>query len=506
MNTKMRKINILLAAICVVLISSCSGFLDKKPTNQADSSTNITNSHDAQVMINGVMSKMLSSSYYGRNFLLWGDGRSGDVTTVSAGNGGDGYYYYNHQVNSNSYEGFWSSIYNDILQVNDIIGKVDALRKDNPETSSDYDDVFGQAYTLRAMFYFDLVRLYGKPYNMDKNSYGVPIVTEPIEVTEQRTRNSVAEVYTQILKDLNEGAKYIGKSKNNGYINYYGNQALLAKVNLYMENWSAALTAAENVINSEVYDLYTPEKWVESWTTQFGSESIFELAVLETENDLGTSSPGAYYRRQKHGSSSIVGVFVMSKYWIELMDDADVRLGVHSHDIMVTEEPENYEWRGEKGCCYKYSGSVDLKGDGKATSSSVNIKVIRLSEVVLDAAEAAYNDGDHAKAADYLNQIAKRNPNYTPWTAATVNPSEIMKERRRELITEGKVFFDRIRLNETIQFDDNAFNKGTNPPQSGRGQLANHAVTRDFNKIILPIGQHEINANPEIAKQQNPGY
>ena len=56
MNTKMRKINILLAAICVVLMTSCSGFLDKKPTNQADSSTTIMNTNDAQVMINGIMS------------------------------------------------------------------------------------------------------------------------------------------------------------------------------------------------------------------------------------------------------------------------------------------------------------------------------------------------------------------------------------------------------------------------------------------------------------------
>ena len=501
----MRKINILLATLCVVLMTSCQGFLDKKPTNQADSSTTIMNTNDAQVMINGIMSKMLSSSYYGRNFLLWGDGRSGDVTTVSAGNGGDGYYYYNHEVNSNSYEGFWSTMYNDLLQVNNIIVNVNALKEENPNTT-EYDDFLGQALTLRAMIHFDLVRLYGKPYNMDKSSYGVPVVTEIVNASEQRTRNSVEEVYNQIVADLTAAAPLIGKSKNNGYINYYGNQALLAKVYLYMENWSGALTAAENVINSGVYTLYTPEKWVESWTTQFGSESIFELAVFETENDLGNSSPGAYYRRQKHGNSSIIGVFVMSKYWIELMDDADVRLGVHSHDIMVENEPDNYGWRGEKGCCYKYSGSVDLAGDGKSTSSSVNIKVIRLSEVVLNAAEAALNSGNAGKAADYLNMIAKRNPNYTPWIAATVSSAEIMKERRRELVTEGVVFFERIRLNETLQFDDNAFNAGTNPPQSGRGQLANHAVTRDFNKIILPIGQHEINANPEIAKQQNPGY
>ena len=503
----MRKINILLAAICVVLMTSCSGLLDKKPTNQADSSTTIMNTTDAQVMINGVMSKMLSSSYYGRNFLLWGDGRSGDVTTVSAGNGGDGYYYYNHEVNSNSYEGFWSTMYNDLLQINNIITNLVKLKAESENATTEYDDFLGQAYTLRAMVHFDLVRLYGKPYNMDKGaSLGVPVVTEIVNASEQRTRNTVAEVYTQIVKDLLAGAELISKDKSNGYINYYGNQALLAKVYLYMENWDGAQTAAENVINSGVYELYTPAKWVDSWKGQFGTESIFELAVLETENDLGNSSPGAYYRRQKHGSSSIVGVFVMSKYWIDLMDDADVRLGVHSHDIMVEEEAANYGWRGEKGCCYKYSGGTNLQGDGKSTSSSVNIKVIRLSEVVLNAAEAALNNGQAAKAAEYLNMIAQRNPNYTPWTAATVTSAEIMKERRRELITEGVVFFERMRLNETIYFDDNAFNKGTNPPQSGRGSLPNKAVTRDFNKIILPIGQHEINANPNIAEQQNPGY
>jgi hypothetical protein len=208
----MRKINILLAAICVVLISSCSGLLDKKPTNQADSSTTIMNTTDAQVMINGVMSKMLSSSYYGRNFLLWGDGRSGDVTTVSAGNGGDGYYYYNHEVNSNSYEGFWSTMYNDLLQINNIITNLVKLKAESENATTEYDDFLGQAYTLRAMVHFDLVRLYGKPYNMDKGaSLGVPVVTEIVNASEQRTRNTVAEVYTQIVKDLLAGAELISK-------------------------------------------------------------------------------------------------------------------------------------------------------------------------------------------------------------------------------------------------------------------------------------------------------
>jgi hypothetical protein len=68
--------------------------------------------------------------------------------------------------------------------------------------------------------YFDLVRLYGKQYNMDKASYGVPLVLEPLDASAQPTRASVEEVYTQILKDLAEAAPLLSKNKVNGYINY----------------------------------------------------------------------------------------------------------------------------------------------------------------------------------------------------------------------------------------------------------------------------------------------
>jgi hypothetical protein len=72
-----------------------------------------------------------------------------------------------------------------------------------------------------------------------------------------------------------------------------------------------------------------------------------------------------------------------------------------------------------KGALYKYSGSVALAGDGKATSTAVNIKVIRLSEIYLIAAEAALST-DATKAATYLNAIRKRSPNLIAATAATV--------------------------------------------------------------------------------------
>lgn len=491
----MKKINILLAALVILTVSSCQGFLDVKPSNQASSESSILSANDAQIMINGLMNKMTSSSYYGRNFLLYGDGKGGDVTTYSAGNGGDGYYYFTHTPSSNSYEGYWSTIYNCLLQANNIIKNINDLIAEG--STDKFDDYLGQAMTLRALMHFDLVRLYGKPYNMDKGSYGVPVVTEPVDAGAQLTRNSVEEVYNQIVRDLTDAAPLLSKDKSNGFINYYGNQALLAKVYMYMDNFSGALAAAENVINGP-YSLYKPAEWVESWKGQFGKESIFELAVVPAESDLGTGSVGCYYRRQGHGSSNILGVFLASKYWIGLMDDSDVRLGIMADDISVVEDGRAD--RAGKGSCYKYSGSTTLDGDGKGSSTAVNIKVIRLSEVYLNAAEAAIKTNDQAKAKKYLKEIAQRNPNWVE--PATVTVKDIQDERRREFLTEGIIFHEYMRLDMTIEYDDDAFGRGTTPPSSGRGKT----VTRSFDKCRLPIGQGELNANPNIANQQNPGY
>lgn len=498
----MKKINILLTALVLIFATSCDSFLDVKPSNQADSESSVQSADDAQIMINGLMSKMAGSSYYGRNFIIYGDAKGGDVTTFSAGNGGDGWYYFNHEPGSNSYEGYWSTMYNCLLQANNIIKNVKALKEAG---ATDVDSFLGQALTARALIHFDLVRLYGKPYNMDKGSYGVPVVTEPVDAGAQLTRNTVEEVYTQIVSDLLEAAPLLDDSKDNGYINYYANQAILAKVYMYMDKFGDALTTAENVINSGVYTPYTAANWVDSWTETFGSESIFELAVLPGEADLGTGSPGCYYRRRAHGISA-GGVFLASKYWLGIMGENDVRWG-----IMDSDQSDEEQSTGRKGACYKYSGSTKLSGDGKGNSTAVNIKVIRLSEVILNAAEAAVRTNNQKKAAEYLSMIATRNPD---WKApATITVEDIQTERRREFLTEGIVYFEYMRQNMTVYFDDDAFGKATYPPKSGRGQLEIEVdgvkmcpVTRDFYKTILPIGQTEINANPEIAKQQNPGY
>src|SRR5690606_9293512 len=146
------------------------------------------------------------------------------------------------------------------------------------------------------------------------------------------------------------------------------------------------------------------------------------------------------------------------------------------------------------GSCYKYSGGVNLEGDGKSTNTAVNIKVIRLSEIYLIAAEAALPT-DRELAATYLNEIRKRSPTLPAATAGTMSLQMILDERSKELFAEGHRFFDLIRLDQSITFNDE-FGGITVPHRE-------KTIDRSFYKTVLPISQDEINANPGIGEQQN---
>jgi len=485
----MKKYNIFFAALLIIGLASCKKkFLDVKPTNAGDPATAIQTAADAKVMINGLMSKMVSSSYYGRNFILYGDVKGGDLTIFSQGRGLDAMYTFNHSKTTNSFSGFWTQVYHCILQANNMISSIDRLKAGG--TTENFDTYKGQALTARALMYFDLVRLYGKPYSMDKSSYGVPNITDLLDAYAQPLRASVEQNYTQILKDLKDAEPLLSKSKSNGYLNYYGNKAIQARVYLSMEKYPEALAAAQEIINSNVYKLYTNAEWVGSWKTQFGVESIFELGMFPNEGDLTTASLGFYLRRKAHGGSAALGFFMASDYFLNRLkqDATDVRWGVMSFDESSSTH---------LGASYKYSGSVALEGDGKSTTTAVNIKVIRLSEIYLIAAEAAYYS-DKTLAATYLNQIRKRAPALAPATAANITFDMIVEERSKELFTEGQRFFDMLRWNLPITFND----------EFGTLTISSRpkTITRTFEKVLLPIPQDEINANPGLQAQQNPGY
>ena len=504
----MRKLSIILiAALGIFTFSSCEDFLDMKPTNQLESSEAIKTAADAQVFMNGIMTRLSSSNLYGCNLFLYGDTKGGDLTIFSQGRGSDGLYSFNHEPSSGAWSGFWTTSYNLILQLNNLLSNIEKLEAD-PNNSEDFSSMKGQAYTIRALTYFNLVRIYGLPYTQynPNTDYGVPNVTEILDASAQPGRATVAANYAQILSDLTEGAQGITKTvstSTNGYPTYWANRAIAARVYQSMGDNANALAAAKEVIESGKYELYSNEDWAKSWSQQFADESIFELQMLVNENALTTGSIGAYYSRIHHYSSKVGGYFAASDYWLERMaeDPDDVRWSVMAYD----ENSESYdatEFKGQGdrlGCSYKYFGGVDMPGDGKDDCAATNVKVVRLSEMYLIAAESALALGQAEEAAEYLNAIRKRSPNLEPATAATVSVEMILNEKSKEFFQEGLRYWDRLRHGEKIEFNDEIM--GIDCPH--RDKIID---TKSYHKIVLPISTDELNSNPTLRTQQNPGY
>ena len=501
----MKKI-LLYTISCALFFTSCEDFLDVKPTNQADAKSSITSVGDAQVMMRGIFRNFISGSYYGRNMFLYADAKGGDLCIGSRGRGYDDLYIFNHSTSTSTYQGFWNQIYYCLALINNLNINIDALLEagnQSPANTTTLKHIKAQALTARAICYFDLVRLYGKPYDMDKNSLGVPLILEVLDAAAQPTRATVEQVYTQIISDLTTAAPlFVATQKTNGQINYYANIAMQARVNLYMQNWSAALTAAETVIEKGGYTLYTNDNWLSSWSRQYQTESIFELNISPTEGNLTTGSHGAMIVWTKiYPNVTSWSYYLASDSFLALLeaDPADVRLGLMALDEKSEPTAPPYQVPDRKGSCTKYLGGVSAQGDGKGNPTAVNVKVIRLSEIYLIAAEAALKLNNSEKAANYLQAVRKRSPNSAPATAGNITMKMIQDERCKELFGEGHRFFDMMRWNEKITYSSDFWGLS---PVITREQT----IDRTFYKTILPIDQSEINANPALEKQQNPGY
>lgn len=505
----MKKIIFTIAILGTLTITSCKDFLDLKPTNSIVALESMKNVSEANIAMNGVYNRLAGSNLYGRRTLTYADLRGGDLYVPSNGRSDDSFFLFNHEESRNNYGSFWDSYYNVIMLVNNVLENIQEgnVKTTNTTEEATLNDIKGQALTVRALAHFDLVRLYGAPYLKPgaPTSYGVPIVTTVLDAQAKVLRNTVADVYTQIITDLTAAIPLMKTTKTNGKLNQYGAKALLARVYLTKGDYDNAYTTATSMLTGSPYTLYTNAQWVSSWATAYGAESIFEIAMSTNDGTgLGNSSLTSFYAPMYYNSAYLAGG-VASTIFLNLLgeDPTDVRWGIMDLDEYGNSiRNPTRSIPNRKGWIKKYMG------DKTDVVTATNVKVIRLSEVYLIAAEAAIKKTtpDKASAVLYLNAIRKRAPALALADAGmSVSTLEtlILNEKSKELIGEGHRYFDLMRLGKTITFDNPStmFNEPV-LVTNGRGVTVNW----DFNRTILPISDYEINANPGLADQQNPGY
>jgi len=332
----------------------------------------------------------------------------------------------------------------------------------------DKDRVLGEARFVRALSYFNLVRLYGK----------LPLVTEPSKSPDQNfqiPRSEVSEVYDFIVSDLVEAERLLPTTHSNRARAAKGAaQALLAKVYLTRQasgDTEKALAELEKVMANSQYSLLPGNNYADLFTVgkQNTAETIFEVSYRpNTEQEDHTldritvpAQGNQYYLRPEPAFIAALNA-----------NPTDLRrgatLGVFNNQTYI----KKYE-----------AGPPNVTTNRR--TQDVNIVVLRLADVILLRAEALNELGRTSEAIPFLNQIRQR-AGLAPATATSKEAVQqaIENERFLELAFEGHRWFDLVRWNKAV------------------GNIPN---LTDPDRILWPIPAREIDLNPNLLPQ-NPSY
>jgi len=257
--------------VSIVLSQSCSeDFLDEFPSN-SQSPDNIKTVSDAQIVLNGAYNLLQDNNYLNANLITDNDCRADDMQTAEWGRIDDEYLY-NYTAQTDMDFGTWAQPYEIIRHVNMILSFIDDIETSTTEEDQEKVDIKGQALAIRAMAHFDLCRMFGRQYSHDNGaSLGVPIVTEILATDAKVKRSTVAEVYSQVIEDLNAAIPMLTEEKRLGKINAWAAKTLLARVYLYMEDNTNAYSTALDIINNGPYELVSRNDYVDSWSNASGS-------------------------------------------------------------------------------------------------------------------------------------------------------------------------------------------------------------------------------------------
>ena len=483
--------------IMLLALSACGdSWLNLDPSTSVPSDDAITDYYSATVALNGLYDGIQGSSsrveYYGARMFYTGDVRGEDMQARAQSLRTSSTYEMKYTLDNAPV--IWSIPYNVIRRANRIIQAVED-GKVADATEAQLNGLKSEALAIRALVHFDLCKLYGNPYNVDNGaSLGVPIVLEPIAMNALPKRSTVAEVYAQVISDLKESLDLGGlkTTKNYGYVNSWYVKSLLSKVYLYKEDNEQALAVAEDVLKNSPYELWTAAEYVEGWNTKDTGRKEMLFEVINKNSSDWTDREGIAYLMYEEGYADLIA----TKSFIEMLGSQpdDVRNG-----ILIAPQV-NKDFMELYGKTPIFVNKFPKAGGDVRLNS---LPMMRLSEVYLIAAEAAAKLNKSDKAAEYLNVIHLRaNPTATAISQADATLARISIERRKELVGEGQRFFDAMRNNETVVRYTSQENMQLHYiliPESQK-------FDRTYFRTLLPIPVAEVNVNPNLRGQQNPGY
>uniref|UniRef100_UPI0032178EE6 RagB/SusD family nutrient uptake outer membrane protein n=1 Tax=uncultured Draconibacterium sp. TaxID=1573823 RepID=UPI0032178EE6 len=367
----------------------------------------------------------------------------------------------------------WGKIYKALANINNIIQYQPDLLAKYPQHENELNNILAESLFLRALSHFDLVRVYGQAYNYtsDASHLGVPVLLKTPGADDNVSRNTVNEVYTQVIADLEQAINIWNNSEDtNSSEAYFASKdaanALLSRVYLYMEDWDKVISYSTLLIDE--IPLSQGQNYIDMYNNMVvGDEAIFRL-----NGTLKSSSLAKFY-------SPAAPIAIPADTLISLFDDpSDIRLALLKDD------------EGKKAC-RKYLIAASMPEKDKHYDPFV----LRVTEMYLNRAEAYLNKNMLAEAAADVKAIIARGVGKSV-SEIIINETDqaalnhlIEKERAKEFCFEGHQFFDITRKKQDLVRE-----------ASTSSTVLRMNYPSDY--FVLPISQKELDANLNI--QPNP--
>ncbi len=493
-RNKLPLFRMLFLAGYLILLSSCEKFIEENPRSFVSVANYYKTESDAIESVNsiygylnstssGTLSGVYKNSLWATMGVCSEEMANGQFGAVAW----DQLSSFSHNAQNGTLLEIWQLHYKTITIANIAIERIPPIVMNEALKAR----LLGEARFLRALIYYNLVRMFGE----------IPLVLKEVEPVRPMPAK-VADIYAQILADLNAAEPALPVSYNPG--NGLGRatkgaaQALLSKVYLTLGNWSQSAEAAKKVIDSNRYGLWADFSQAFKYAARNGKEVVFSVSFGDASGAISFWEVGSFNtwllprELAAEGVNNTQGFRIPTQYIYNQFDPLDRRREV----TFITEvKNANGTPRTIAPHIQKYWDRVN---EPKGAGSKNDFQVIRYAEVLLNYAEAVNESGNSALALQYVNMIRKRArfngvtdantlPDLTGLTTQQTRDA-ILRERSLEFVSEGHRWFDLTRTKKLAV--------AVSAAKSG--------VTPQERHYLFPIPQREIDVNPNL--KQNSGY
>lgn len=452
----MKFLYILFTLSVLISLSSCHSELEVTPDNEVDLETVINSEENINQLLIGLYNQMGKINNFGGGSQIMSDllGNTDQIKWSGTQPAFRQIFDKSILPDNEIILRHWSGAYSIINQSNIILDHLDVIQSSEQERKR----IEGEAKFIRGLLYFDLIRTYAQQYeeNSNNSTLGVPLRLTGIlnysNANLNLARNSIDEVYNQILIDLNSAENLLSDNSME-YADKYSVKFLKARVLLQMGNYTEALQESNAVINESGHSLNKEYKLCFN-QSQGTSEDVFFIYPANSSTQI-VNLLNNYYSSAEHGGSS--SLVIDSNYlsiWNNVSQDERSKFFTEVNGSLLT---------------LKYQQTFGI------------ISLFRLSEMYLIRSECNFELG--SSVGDSPESDLYKLYNRSETSIGIVNPSInfILKERQRELGFEGLLIHDLKRRKQDIG----------NLPYSDP-------------KLVAPIPQNEIESNKLMV--QNTGY